>query len=946
MTEAPADNPSDTTIYGAPEELSSSLDATFDEISLKIDKNLQCQVISSLKWLAFSFERLTIDLFTEILAQHTDRSAPDQAEKLSSPHNVLECLCGLVVVDEHHVWLVERSIKEYLTSSRIRHGPASAFSFTEMEAHLHIAHSSLIHHLECNPPSIPNTYEKEEQNISKLKTYAARNWPLHLEMVPRSAWSVETAQAANLALAMRSPSLFSMIDSLTGCPFLSTDAWTNPLIYTAYLGATQLTEMVILEGIDMHEYIAQWDLDIALLYASSAGNLETVRLLVDEGASVDLETATRRNPLTQAALGGHIAVVRFFLENEVLAAALNGTDVRKWALNAAAAESHFDIIELLARNGTEIDEYTLEKVSGSSRDEASILGCLQFLLGNNPDITKEGSLCKAAFRGNWKAFELLLSKGADINALGSRWGNPLHIACAALDIDQSRIEYLLGLGADPNVQGGDHGTALQAVCYSYSSRDEDACIKVAKFLIGFGVDIAAQGGEHGNALNNACASKGNGGMCWYNMVELLLKNGADVNAQGGPYGNALQTACHYGNSDLVSLLLAWGADVHAQGGAFTTALHAACFTRPKEGEEGDIRMVQLLLDHGADVNATAKNKLFGTAFQAACAAGNIKLVRLLLDRGADVNLQGGGYGSALQSACHWGHTEVVRFLLDNGADVNAPVRKIGGRTGTALLTASSFWRNDDEMVHLLLDHGAHIDVPGVSSGFVLHGVASSNKSKDNSLLLRVLELGADINQVDERGGTALYYALRNMRFDDKDTKKSRIRFLIEHGADVHFAAGELGSPLYSICTAPTNLSDVYEKDRTVTLLIEICPDIDVNAQGGEYGSALQAAAWSGQTESIKFLIGKGAHVNVRGGKYGSALNAAIIMGYWNIVKILLDNGARPDFHWRDEMDEDWLADVQKEHGRGAVEKYRKFWEVEKRKLSGTNPDSSVGVVKA
>lgn len=946
MTETPADNPNDTSIYRTPEELSGSLDPTFDEILLKIDKNLQSRVISSLKWLAFSFERLTIDLFTEILIQHTDQSVPlGEADRLVSTNSVLECLSGLVVVDEHHVWLAKPSIKDYLTSSRIRHGPASAFSFTETEAHLHIAHSSLIHHLECNPPGIPNPYENEEQSISKLKTYAARNWPLHLEMVPRSSWPLETAQAANLALAMRSPSLFSMIDSLTGCPFLSTDAWTNPLIYTAYLGATQLTGMVISEGLDMHEYIIQWDLNTALLNASSAGNLETVRLLVDKGASVDLENATRRNPLTRAALGGHIAVVRFLVENEGLAVALDGSDVRKWAVNAAAAESHFDIIELLVRNGTEVDEYTLEKVAGSSRDEASILECLQFLLDNSPDITKEGALCKAAFSGSWKAFELLLSEGADINALGSRWGNPLHIACAALDIDQARIEYLLSLGADPNVQGGDHGMALQAVCYSYSGRDEDACIKVAKLLIALGVDIAAQGGEHGNAFNNACASKGNDGICWYNMVELLLKNGADVNAQGGPYGNALQTACHYGNSDLVPLLLAWGADVNARGGAFTTALHAACFTRPKEGKDGDVKMVQLLLDHGADVNATAKNKLFGTAFQAACAAGNIKLVRFLLDRGADVNLQGGGYGSALQSACHWGHTEVVRFLLDNGVDVNAPVRKIGGRTGTALLTACYFWRNDDEIIHLLLDYGAHIDVPGVSSGSILHGVASSNKSKDNSLLLRVLELGADINQVDEHGGTALHYALRNMRFDNKHTKQNRIRFLIEHGADVHLAAGELGSPLYSICAATTNLSDVYEKDRTVALLLEICPDIDVNAQGGEYGSALQAAAWSGQTESIRLLIEKGAHVNVRGGKYRSALNAAVIMGYWNIVKTLLDNGARPDFHWRDEIDEDWLADVQKEHGRGAVEKYRKFWEVEKRKLSETNLDNSVGVAK-
>ncbi|KAL7913250.1 ankyrin repeat-containing domain protein [Trichoderma velutinum] len=923
----PADN---RTNYKVPEEPSSSLDAIFDEILLKVDNDLQSRVTNSLKWLVFSFERLTIDLLVEVFVQDTDRNAPlNEAEKLFSTPSVLECLSGLVAVDEQHVWLAESSLKEYLTSTRIRQGPASAFSFTEAEAHLHIAHSSLIHHLDCNPQGIPS----EEQNASKLKTYAARNWPLHLEKVPRSSWPLETAQAANLALTLRSPSLFSMIDSFPVCPFLSTDGWTNPLIYTAYLGATQLTEMLISEGLDMHEYITQWDLDVALLNAGSAGHLETVRLLVDKGASIDSENATRRNPVTQAALQGHIEVVRFFIENEVMAAALDGTDIRKWALSAAAAQSHFDIIELLVRNGTEIDEYTLKKVAGSSRDEAAILECLQLLLDNRPDITKEEALCKAAYSENWKAFDLLLGKGADINALGSRWGNPLHIACAALDIDQSRIEYLLGLGADPNVQGGFHGTALQAVCYSYSSRDEEACIKVAKLLISLGVDIAAQGGEHDNALKSACASKGSDGKCWYNMVELLLKNGADVNAQGGPYANALQVACHHENSDLVPLLLAWGADVNFQGGAFPTALHAACHTRPKEGKDGDVKMVQLLLDHGADINATGKGQLLGTAFHAACKAGNLKIVRLLLERGADVNLQGGGYGSALYSACQWGNLEVVRFLLENGVDVNAPVRKIMGRTGTALLTACSFWRNDEEMVHLLLDHGAHIRVPGVSSASVLRGVASSDRGTDNSLLRRFLELGADINQTDEFGGAALHYALRKMRFNDKGTKASRIRLLIEHGADIHLAAGKLGSPLYCICATPTGLYNVYENDRTTALFLEICPDIDVNAQCGEYGSALQAAAWSGQTESVKLLIKKGAHVNMRGGKYGSALNAAIIMGYWNIVKILLDNGATPDFHLRDEMEDDWFAEVRRVHERGAVERYRKFWEVGKRKFS-------------
>ncbi|KAL7932702.1 ankyrin repeat-containing domain protein [Trichoderma chlorosporum] len=932
MEETPAHHTNESLIPRDTDGPSNSRDAAFEQVLLRIDEKLQPQAVSSLKWLAFSFESLTLNLLTKVLAQHTDGS--DETEKRVSARTVLDCLSGLVIADERTVRLADSCIKGYLTCSRTSHGPASAFSFTEAEAHLHIAHSSLIHHLQCNPPGLANAPENDEEHnkASGLRSYAARNWPLHLERVPRSSWPRETARAANLALAVCSPSLFCGIKALGVRPFLATDAWVNPLLYTAHLGLTQLTEMLLAEGLDMHEYITQWDLDEALLAASAAGKLETVRLLLDKGVGVDAENAAFRNPLIEAARGGHTATVRFLLESEAMAAVLKDGGVCKMALDAAAArEDNFDVMELLVRHGTKIDRITLGAVAGSPRDEVSLLECLQLLLDNSEGITKERALCKAAYREKWKAFELLLSKGADINIVPSRWGTPLHIACAAQDVDESRIKYLLDLGADPNIQAEQHGTALQAVCYSYAGRDEDACIKIAKLLIARGVDINAEGGECGSALINACASRGKDDVCWYNMVEMLLKAGADVNAQGGPYANALQVACHMGNSDLVPLLLAWGADVNAQGGAFTTALHAACFTRPKEGKEGDVKMVQLLLDHGADVNLTptAKNKSFGTALQAACAAGNMKLVRLLLEHGAKVNLQS-GHGSALQSACQWGHTDIVRLLLDVGADVNALGRKIGSGTATALLTACSFARSNDEIVHLLLDHGAKMDVPGTTSGPVLHAAASSDGIKDTSVLLRLLKLGADINQIDERRGTALHCVLQ-ARFESRETKPSRIRFLIEHGADVHLAAGEFGSPLHCICAVPKSQSDVYENDRTTALLLEICPEIDVNAQGGKYGSALQAAAWSGQAESINLIIKKGADANRQGGKYVSALNAAIIQGHWNIVKILLENGAKPDFHWRSEPDEDWLAEVYKDHGRGAVERYEKFWDVEKRK---------------
>lgn len=66
---------------------------------------------------------------------------------------------------------------------------------------------------------------------------------------------------------------------------------------------------------------------------------------------------------------------------------------------------------------------------------------------------------------------------------------------------------------------------------------------------------------------------------------------------------------------------------------------------------------------------------------------------------------------------------------------------------------------------------------------------------------------------------------------------------------------------------------------------------DVNAQGGYYGNALQAASAKGHQEVVKLLLDKGADVNAQGGASGNPLQAALAEDYQEVVKILLENGA-------------------------------------------------------
>ena len=51
----------------------------------------------------------------------------------------------------------------------------------------------------------------------------------------------------------------------------------------------------------------------------------------------------------------------------------------------------------------------------------------------------------------------------------------------------------------------------------------------------------------------------------------------------------------------------------------------------------------------------------------------------------------------------------------------------------------------------------------------------------------------------------------------------------------------------------------------------------MNAKGGEYDNALQAAveSYHGNAAIVKLLLENGAEVNARGGKYGNAFQAAV-----------------------------------------------------------------------
>ena len=108
-----------------------------------------------------------------------------------------------------------------------------------------------------------------------------------------------------------------------------------------------------------------------------------------------------------------------------------------------------------------------------------------------------------------------------------------------------------------------------------------------------------------------------------------------------------------------------------------------------------------------------------------------------------------------------------------------------------------------------------------------------------------------------------------------------VKLLLDAGADVNAQGGVYGNALQAAS---------YGGDEQVMKLL-LDAGADVNAQGGDYGNALQAASHGGHEQVMKLLLNAGADVNAQGGVYGNALQAALYGGHEQVMKLLLDAGA-------------------------------------------------------
>ncbi|XP_059122478.1 serine/threonine-protein kinase TNNI3K [Peromyscus eremicus] len=249
------------------------------------------------------------------------------------------------------------------------------------------------------------------------------------------------------------------------------------------------------------------------------------------------------------------------------------------------------------------------------------------LLHSGADVQQVGyggltALHIAAIAGHPEAAEVLLKHGANVNVQDAVFFTPLHIS--AYYGHEQVTSVLLKFGADVNVSGevGDRPLHLASA---------KGFFNIVKLLIeeGSRADVNAQDNENHVPLH-FCSRFGH-----HSIVNYLLQSDLEVQPHiVNIYGDTpLHLACYNGNFEVAKEIIhVTGTESLTKENIFSeTAFHSAC-TYGK-----NIDLVKFLLEQNA-VNINHRGRDGHTGLHSACYHGHIRLVQFLLDNGADMNL--------------------------------------------------------------------------------------------------------------------------------------------------------------------------------------------------------------------------------------------------------------------------------------------------------------------
>jgi len=431
-----------------------------------------------------------------------------------------------------------------------------------------------------------------------------------------------------------------------------------------------------------------------------------------------------------------------------------------------------------------------------------------FAVAGTAHAADKAPLADAAEHRNGALVRELLAKSADVNAAQVDGMTALHWAVNNDDAELAGL--LVRSRANVNATNRYGVPPLSTACTNGNAA-------LVRLLLDAGANANASlpGGE---TVLMTAARVGS-----LEAVKALLARGANPNAQERRDQTALMWAAAEGHATVVRALIEAGSTINATLPSGFTPLFFAV-------REGHIDVVRVLLEAGVNVNETLQPKAdrpaspLGTNYKPirkgtsplmlAVENGHFDLAMALVEAGADPNDQRSGFtplhaiswvrkpdasdvgdpapiGSGSLTSLQFVHALVAR-----GANVNARLGKgvprppasatlLGTEGATPFLMAAD--RADVPLMRELLKAGADPFLPNADKSTPLMAAAGFGTSdpleeagtEDEALeaTKMLLDLGADINAVDNKGDTAMHGAAYG-------NFPAIVQLLADRGADV------------------------------------------------------------------------------------------------------------------------------------------------------------------
>lgn len=353
----------------------------------------------------------------------------------------------------------------------------------------------------------------------------------------------------------------------------------------------------------------------------------------------------------------------------------------------------------------------------------------------------------------------------------------LGVSCWGGYLEGARL--LLEAGANINHQGEGEGRTALHIAVTINSED------VVRILLEYQPDLEIKSKEGNTPLNSINR------LTPLKIVKMLVNRGSDLETKNEAGYSPICTAVNVNNVEAVKYFIAKKANVNFSpakpGEKQQSPLHVACSLF-------NLELMKLLVASGANLNSpdprhgyyTPLQTVFVTLYPStgdnladkqisdACTGAAIYLIN---EAGVDVTDLDGDF-LPLNTACGWSSTEIVQLLLDKGAQLDIP-------DGIGRLPIHHAALQSLESFSLILSAGADVEVTDKMGRTVLHWAVIGGRIE---VIERVLSLSKDLlHQADVDGWTPLLWATRGCGTSQRPlthrTREVVIKTLLDRGAD-------------------------------------------------------------------------------------------------------------------------------------------------------------------